>query len=354
MNWMNNHFDHPYPSESEKEELATETKLTLSQVSNWFVNARVRFWKPKVDSSVETSFEQSGIRGEPSMQCKDSVLTDHSKVKKAVLDLKLSNANRINPNNANVTRTNIVGSLPNGLPTPTMVICRGNLPKEAVDCLQQWLFDNFHHPYPSDAEKDVLAEETNLSLTQVNNWFINARRRIWKPILDKMKSNGVDKDNLDYTSLSELAMQYFKNQKPADSLGGNTKKRSSKSMQQETTDQFQSPQTKKLKNDEAESLKSFEKEKFTKQSCREFMLRILNLCHHNQLLEQEICLAQDKFCKVISDLTSRNFQLQQAISKLSKKQEEIKQNQKQIQEYIEKKNKGVTNSFLIQELGINK
>ncbi|KAL0489654.1 hypothetical protein AKO1_010539 [Acrasis kona] len=62
---------------------------------------------------------------------------------------------------------------------------RGNLPKHAVNKLKKWLFDHFGHPYPSDAEKEALALESNLSLTQVNNWFINARRRIWKPLVDE-------------------------------------------------------------------------------------------------------------------------------------------------------------------------
>ncbi|EFC49051.1 homeodomain-containing protein [Naegleria gruberi] len=62
---------------------------------------------------------------------------------------------------------------------------RGTLPKEAVEHLKNWLFLHFQHPYPSEEEKAVLAEETSLTLVQVNNWFINARRRLWKPIIEK-------------------------------------------------------------------------------------------------------------------------------------------------------------------------
>ncbi|KER29259.1 hypothetical protein T265_13413, partial [Opisthorchis viverrini] len=40
------------------------------------------------------------------------------------------------------------------------------------------------HPYPTEDEKRQIATQTNLTLLQVNNWFINARRRILQPMLD--------------------------------------------------------------------------------------------------------------------------------------------------------------------------
>ncbi|KAM6098525.1 homeobox protein PKNOX1 isoform 3-T9 [Theristicus caerulescens] len=40
------------------------------------------------------------------------------------------------------------------------------------------------HPYPTEDEKKQIAAQTNLTLLQVNNWFINARRRILQPMLD--------------------------------------------------------------------------------------------------------------------------------------------------------------------------
>lgn len=40
------------------------------------------------------------------------------------------------------------------------------------------------HPYPTEDEKRQIAGQTNLTLLQVNNWFINARRRILQPMLD--------------------------------------------------------------------------------------------------------------------------------------------------------------------------
>lgn len=43
---------------------------------------------------------------------------------------------------------------------------------------------DFQHPYPTEDEKKIIAAQTNLTLLQVNNWFINARRRILQPMLD--------------------------------------------------------------------------------------------------------------------------------------------------------------------------
>ena len=34
-------------------------------------------------------------------------------------------------------------------------------------------------PYPSDETKSELIAKTNLDATQVNNWFINFRKRHW-------------------------------------------------------------------------------------------------------------------------------------------------------------------------------
>ncbi|CAH1981589.1 unnamed protein product [Acanthoscelides obtectus] len=72
---------------------------------------------------------------------------------------------------------------------------RPHLPTKAKNHLKRWLFKHTDHPYPTDHQKQTLMQETNLSLLQVENWFINARRRILQD-LTKLKSHGVREEEL--------------------------------------------------------------------------------------------------------------------------------------------------------------
>ncbi|KAK4419015.1 BEL1-like homeodomain protein 9 [Sesamum alatum] len=60
------------------------------------------------------------------------------------------------------------------------------LPERAVTVLRAWLFEHFLHPYPTDTDKLLLAKQTGLSRNQVSNWFINARVRLWKPMVEEI------------------------------------------------------------------------------------------------------------------------------------------------------------------------
>ncbi|KAE9609419.1 putative transcription factor Homeodomain-TALE-BEL family [Lupinus albus] len=90
------------------------------------------------------------------------------------------------------------------------------LPETSVAILRSWLFEHFLHPYPNDSEKLMLTSQTGLTknqvspylktsnkyfynttnptlilqvyllLVQLSNWFINARVRLWKPMIEEM------------------------------------------------------------------------------------------------------------------------------------------------------------------------
>ncbi|XP_049814140.1 homeobox protein homothorax isoform X3 [Schistocerca nitens] len=68
---------------------------------------------------------------------------------------------------------------------------RGIFPKVATNILRAWLFQHLTHPYPSEDQKKQLAQDTGLTILQVNNWFINARRRIVQPLIDQSNRAGV-------------------------------------------------------------------------------------------------------------------------------------------------------------------
>ncbi|XP_061361433.1 homeobox protein knotted-1-like 10 [Gastrolobium bilobum] len=62
---------------------------------------------------------------------------------------------------------------------------KGKLPKDARMALMDWWNTHYRWPYPTEEEKFKLSEMTGLDQKQINNWFINQRKRHWKPFEDK-------------------------------------------------------------------------------------------------------------------------------------------------------------------------
>lgn len=59
------------------------------------------------------------------------------------------------------------------------------LTKDTTSALKLWLRRHKKNPYPSKAEKIMLAILSKMTLTQVSTWFANARRRLKKDYLDE-------------------------------------------------------------------------------------------------------------------------------------------------------------------------
>jgi hypothetical protein len=62
--WFYEHFDHPYPTKAEKQELCANSKISMHQLNQWFTNARLRLWKRSKDHTRDSvdSFEHSAFQ----------------------------------------------------------------------------------------------------------------------------------------------------------------------------------------------------------------------------------------------------------------------------------------------------
>ena len=67
-----------------------------------------------------------------------------------------------------------------------------SLPEGAVAILKAWMLspEHFAHPYPTPQEQIVLMHKTGIDKKQLKNWFTNARRRLWKPMLKQRLDQG--------------------------------------------------------------------------------------------------------------------------------------------------------------------
>ncbi|KAF8412338.1 hypothetical protein HHK36_000300 [Tetracentron sinense] len=55
----------------------------------------------------------------------------------------------------------------------------GKLPGDTTSVLKHWWQEHSKWPYPTEDDKAKLVGETGLQLKQINNWFINQRKRNW-------------------------------------------------------------------------------------------------------------------------------------------------------------------------------
>lgn len=55
----------------------------------------------------------------------------------------------------------------------------GKLPGDTTSVLKAWWQTHSKWPYPTEEDKARLVQETGLQLKQINNWFINQRKRNW-------------------------------------------------------------------------------------------------------------------------------------------------------------------------------
>ncbi|XXG51982.1 hypothetical protein AAC387_Pa03g0417 [Persea americana] len=55
----------------------------------------------------------------------------------------------------------------------------GKLPGDTTSLLKSWWLSHSKWPYPTEDDKARLVQETGLQLKQINNWFINQRKRNW-------------------------------------------------------------------------------------------------------------------------------------------------------------------------------
>jgi Tfp pilus assembly major pilin PilA len=56
------HVAHPYPSEKEKARMVMETGIELKKLNNWFVNNRIRYWKPRMEALQKEQRHQPSHR----------------------------------------------------------------------------------------------------------------------------------------------------------------------------------------------------------------------------------------------------------------------------------------------------
>ncbi|XP_056405378.1 homeobox protein TGIF2LX-like isoform X2 [Hyla sarda] len=67
--------------------------------------------------------------------------------------------------------------------------CPQKFPEKSIKIMQDWLYEHRFKPYPSKAERNVLSRQTRLTVHQVSNWFVNARRRILREMVNQNGTN---------------------------------------------------------------------------------------------------------------------------------------------------------------------
>ncbi|KAL0555607.1 hypothetical protein IC582_009558 [Cucumis melo] len=174
-------LDHHYPLPSSSDSSTPPHKSTLLSMLDEVYRKYKQYYQQIQE--VMTSFEYISGLGNAAPYANQAIkaMYKHFKcLKNAILDqLQFNKKTHGDYNQRSVQNPGFLDHQPVWRPQ------RG-LPERAVTVLRAWLFEHFLHPYPSDTDKLMLAKQTGLSRSQVSNWFINARVRLWKPMVEEI------------------------------------------------------------------------------------------------------------------------------------------------------------------------
>ena len=70
------HINHPYPTEEEKKVMVADTGIDMKRLNNWFVNNRIRYWKPRFEALQAK--QQQKVNKQNNNEDEDLSTDDHS------------------------------------------------------------------------------------------------------------------------------------------------------------------------------------------------------------------------------------------------------------------------------------
>jgi len=85
---------------------------------------------------------------------------------------------------------------------------KASFSEETISILKSWLFRNITHPYPTEVEKKELVCLTGLTLSQLNNWLINSRRRMLKRLLSTLEGDDANFNSKESKGSSGVNSRY--------------------------------------------------------------------------------------------------------------------------------------------------
>lgn len=139
--WYHEHVQYPYPNDQEVDELSRVTGITGRQVKKWMANKRVRCF-----NTLSITGNQHPIKHK---------YQGKGRKRKTPTNEKENCDSTTNEMKANYTM----------------------LSDSAKDILNHWYEEHVINPYPSEDEKQLLAQHCGISVTQVKSWFANKRNR---------------------------------------------------------------------------------------------------------------------------------------------------------------------------------
>ena len=144
-NWYNAHVQYPYPSDEEVEHLANLTNITTRQVKKWMANKRVRCF-----NTLSITGNQHPIK------YKYNGAGRRKRVKKE--ENVMSGKENCDSTSGNKPPYSLLNEEPRRI-------------------LNEWFEAHVDNPYPTEEEKQQLAFQCGISVSQVKSWFANKRNR---------------------------------------------------------------------------------------------------------------------------------------------------------------------------------